>query len=173
MSNSQPNPAFIQILAKILTVGEVVTILLSLAGVTFKVMHWTYADELLMLGLAGLSSVYFLRAFQMPNPGPNAKTATEKKGLLDLLALAVLPKLSGLSMSVALIGLLFGLLHLSGAAEMLMVGTSSLLGCLAIAFLAVATNAPKYPHIIGFLYRGIPIFIVTAYAFYNLATLKV
>lgn len=173
MSNPQPTPAFVQILAKILTVGEVVTILLSLAGVTFKVMHWTYANELLMLGLSGLSGVYFLRAFQMPTPEPDTKTATEKKGVLDLLALAVLPKLGGISMSVALTGLLFGLLHLAGAAEMLMIGTSSLLGCLAIAFLAVATNAPKYPQVIGFLYRGIPIFIIAAYAFYNLATLKV
>ncbi len=171
MSTPQQNPAFVTLLSKILGFAEVVAILLSVGGLIFKAMHWTYGNELLMIGMSSLAGVYFLRAFQAPpagTPQPTQQTP-EKKGFIELLAVSIVPKLGWIAMAVCLDGFLFALLHLSGAAEMLLIGTSTLLASIAVAFVAVSTNASKYPRLIGFLYRGVPVFLLTAYAFYNLS----
>ena len=85
--------------------------------------------ELLMLSMTGLAGYYFISAFFM----------IEIKGVISALAL----KLFSIASSVCLIGLLFTILHLTGGANMLVIGVSVMgITGLMVVYLAVTAWTP-------------------------------
>jgi len=90
-------------------------------GIVLKLLHWPGGNIALVLSLMLLSLFYFAASYFLYNPtqmvvvdGYSYKQTSTKKALLAVI--------TGMSMPVALIGLLFRLMHWPGAAVMLLVG---------------------------------------------------
>src|SRR5436190_8350702 len=104
-----------------LSILEKIAVVVALLGIGFKYLHLAGGNEMLMLGLSGLAGVYFMFAYKPPE-----KTDQEEKpGFATLLIATILPKVSWIACSVLTIGVLFGVLNLSGSAEMLMIGVAA------------------------------------------------
>ncbi len=106
-------------------------------GLVLRYVQAPGGSILLLIGLANLSIVYYLRAFAPvaaaePSPGfayDYESVSTSSAGIfLDF----VLIKVAGITSAVALIGILFKLLFWNGSAVMLLVGTLTLVGVVAI-----------------------------------------
>lgn len=123
----------IKALPKILFVGEMICLLVIVAALMFKLMHWAGADAGLMVSLLTLASVYFLSAFTMVDSKPSDKPM----GILDLLP-TIVGKVLFIGLAAYCVGFLFGILRLVGADQQLLVGLLSLaLGTLLAMALAL------------------------------------
>jgi hypothetical protein len=160
---STPTPGFISALAKILVIGEIIAFLLTLAGALLKYLQSPGGAEFLMIGLSSLAGVYFLRAFMLPSAGV---PGNNKRDFLDLLGLTILPKASGIASAVALIGILFTILHLNGAADQLMVGVFALFATVLLSLFYLISRPDSAGHLKSWLIRTVPIFLVGLYFFY-------
>jgi hypothetical protein len=93
---------------KIESALALLVILSSLA----KVFHLPFADEMTMITMSSLAMYYFLSAY-LPSPIAN---------LYAIIAWKVI----GIGCSVCIIGMLFGFLHMPGAANMLVIGVPTI-----------------------------------------------
>jgi hypothetical protein len=91
---------------------ELILTALVLAGAVLNYTGTSQGAELLMITMSILATFYFVSAYT-PLPG---------SGLLVIVATKVI----GIASSVCVIGLLFTALHLTGSANMLMIGISAL-----------------------------------------------
>jgi hypothetical protein len=126
------------ILPKITKWTEILGIIVSLGGVSFKILHLPGANELLMVGMMTLSSTYFISGFIMIPVPDNGKPKT----FADLLP-TILRKLMYIALAVYLIGFLFTILHLEGANEMLIIGVGSLIICTAVSMALILGNRER------------------------------
>jgi hypothetical protein len=85
---------------------------LVIVSAIFRIMHWAGGAELLLISMSSLAAYYFLSAY-FPSPVEN---------LFAIIAW----KLIGINSSVCVIGILFSLLHMPGATNMLMIGVIGL-----------------------------------------------
>jgi hypothetical protein len=122
----------VKILPKLLTGSEILGLILSVTGYGFKVLHLAGADQMLMIGLMTLATTYFLSGFVLV-PAPDD---SKQKSFVDLMPV-VLRKILYIGLSVFLVGFLFGLLHLAGANEMLLMGIGTLLSGTLLAMVLV------------------------------------
>jgi hypothetical protein len=120
------------ILPKITKWTEILGIIVSLIGVALKILHLQGAIEVLMLGMMTISSTYFISGFIMVAVPDDGKPKT----FADLLP-TILRKLIYISLSIYLVGLLFVILHLAGANEMLIIGVGTLVICTAISMVLI------------------------------------
>jgi hypothetical protein len=111
-----------------------------IVSAVFQMMHWAYGAKLLMISISSLAVYYFLSAY-LPSPIEN---------LFAIIAW----RLVGINSSVCVIGILFGFLHLSGAADMLVIGAIGLF-ISGIAFLFFAMRQWSY--------RFLPLFVRIAF----------
>jgi hypothetical protein len=102
-------------------------------------LHFTGGANLLMIGLSALAGAWYLYAFA-PVPRSDDQ-APPRRDFFSLLVTTMLPKILGIAGSVNLFGILFYLLHMPGATEMLWVGSVS--GGLATLILIVAVWSGK------------------------------
>lgn len=102
-------------------------LLLALAGLglLFKALAWPGGDLFLLTGLAILSSVYFCGGYWQTASGSTP-----------------IRVFSGIAFSIAIIGLLFKLLHWPGAAVELLVGIGASLITTVLAGLASRSTSP-------------------------------
>lgn len=157
-----PVPPF---LMKLLRPGEIVALAVTIAGVALKYLQLNGADEFIMIGLSTLAGVYFLTGFLPP---VQTKGDGGNLGFGELFASTILPKVSWIACSVTLIGLLYGLLHLPGSGEMLMIGCSVLSISILASGYFIATGSEQAPALMNILYRSAPICIFGIYMFMNL-----
>lgn len=150
---------------KILGPLEILAISGAFAGVALKYSGLPGGDEVLMLSLSSLSAVYFLTAFKPP-----AETSSTERpqGFVDLLVRTIMPKATWIACSVAVIGVLFAILHLHGAREQLMVGCAALASSVVISLYFIATGSDDTSGLVKILYRAAPILVMALYMFMNL-----
>lgn len=128
-------------MAKVLPAIEIAALVCIIAGSTFKILHLTGANMLLLIGLSSLAGAWYLMAF-MPAPpvDDEMNTPSPPKGFFDLLLATILPKLMGIAGAVSIIGILFHLLHLPGDGPMLLIGSSTCAAATAIFLFALLTG---------------------------------
>jgi hypothetical protein len=98
-----------------------VEILLTFLVIVSAVLNFyrvSGSQEALMITMSLLSSFYFISAY----------FPSETKGILALIAIKVI----GVASAVCITGLLFAILHLVGASQMLLIAVTSLVGTLLI-----------------------------------------
>lgn len=105
---------FQQSLAKILSIIIYASLAFAVLGILLKTQYQSAGDTILMVSLSALAGALFLSAF-MPVNIP--------EGLKPDLYSIIIYKVIYIGSSVAVIGILFTLLHLNGAPNMLLVGS--------------------------------------------------
>lgn len=111
----------------------------------------------LQISLSGLAGVYFLMAHRPPVAPPTE----EKKGFADLLSLTILPKVLWIGCAVGAIGILFHLLQLEGAREMLVIHAAS--GGIGIGMFLAVRQSGSSGALTPVLYRAVPLLLISVY----------
>lgn len=120
------------------------------------------AQELLMVAMATLSIAFFLNIripFETERPGDASW------GFREMLTYLVLPKIMWISASVSVIGILFHILGLKGALEMLFIGGTSLFFAIGIFGILLLTGSEDLKIYQRILLRIIPVAIIAIYLF--------
>jgi hypothetical protein len=125
------NP-IIKLLPKILVWTELAGIIITVAGMLFKVFNYTGFGSLLMVGIMTLATTYFLSAYTVVE----LPQSNEKSSFADLLPL-ILRKVMFIGLAVYWVGFLFAILHLKGANEMITIGMGTLVIGAAVAMVLV------------------------------------
>jgi len=153
------------ILTKYLPWGERFFLVASFIGL---VLHFMNAgSQVMFMSLTGLAMVYFLYPYRpLETPGSD-----QKQGFTELLAFTIVPKVSWISCSVCVIGILFYLLNYEGAKQMLFIGSSTLSFILVIIAIFFVTGVKNVNALVFILYRAVPVVFVCLYIFlkYGLA----
>lgn len=145
------------LIRKILFPLEFVSLLVTIVGIYLSNL------EILMIGMATLAAVYFVRAFTPPELGDNGG---KQRGLFDLLAGVIAMKVAWIASSVAIIGALFTILHLTGAEKQLLIGVVSLATSIIIMGIYVVIK-PDGSRLFPVLYRAVPVCLFAIYMMMN------
>lgn len=147
------------ILNKILWPVEIMSLLITITALAIA----NY--ELLTIGMSTLAVVYFLSGY-VPNSQPGREQGEKpKQDFFDLLATSICVRMTWISCSVTLIGALFGLLHLNGAQEMLMIGCLALIATVLIMSIYSLTRNGSV--LMPLFYRAVPVGVFGIYMFMN------
>lgn len=111
----------------------------------------------LQISLSGLAGVYFLMAYRPPAPLPEG----EKKGFAQLLSQTILPKILWIGCAVGAIGIMFYLLQLEGAREMLLIHAAS--GGIGVGMFLAFRQTSDSQTLTPVLYRAIPLLLISVY----------
>lgn len=122
-------------------------------------------DNVLMFSLLTLAAVFFLTTYAPP-PVPNDKNAP--MSWKELLAYRVSIKVLGLASAMATIGILFYLLKFEGFQQMLLMGTIALAAGGVIVGIVIVAGIKHVNFLIPYLYRAVPLFLISAYILYEL-----
>jgi hypothetical protein len=144
----------VKILPKLLKGIEILSLILSVIGYVFKVLHLAGANEMLMIGLLTLASAYFLSGFVFVPVLDNG----QPKALADLLPV-MLRKILYIGLAVFLTGFLFALLHLAGANEMLLIGVGSLLGGTVLSMVLILGKRERMATLQAPLIRSVVVLV--------------
>ncbi|HQQ81719.1 MAG TPA: hypothetical protein PLX35_06665 [Cyclobacteriaceae bacterium] len=132
---------FAGLFAKILPVVEKAALIAVTAGAVFKIMHYTGANMLLLIGLSALAGTWYLMAFSPKPPSEEeSNTPPEPKDFFSLLLSTILPKIMGIGGAVTVIGILFYLLHMPGSTPMLLVGSCTCAAATLILVFALSSG---------------------------------
>jgi hypothetical protein len=135
----------------------------TLVGAMFMYQKLDGGPEILMIFMSILAVVYFLKSYdRVSSAGDSAP-----RGFIDLLALTIIPKTSGIACAVGINGVLFSILKLNGAMEMLMIGTTVLSVAVVLSLIFILTRPNSSGHLVQWLYRSVPILLISAYFFYG------
>jgi hypothetical protein len=159
------NP-FIEKLVPFLAAAEIAALVLTAVGLILQYYQLPNGAECVMLGGSALAIVYFLMAY-LPQAGTEATTEVIPRGFSYLLYTTILPKIAFISCSIAVVGLLFGLLHLTGAHQMLTIGASTLLLSCLICGIAILMNNQNLKQLRGPLLRALPLALMAIYWLYT------
>lgn len=152
-------------LFKILGTLEMLALAAVIVAIALKYLQLPGGDEILMIGMSVLAMTYFLMAYKPPVP---TNSQQERRGITHLFVDTILPKVTWTGCTIAVIGSLFGILHLQGAGQMLMVGTSVLIVCILLSVYFIATGSDQTSGLMGILYRAAPLCIFGIYVYMNL-----
>jgi hypothetical protein len=111
-----PNPEFQSSLRKILTLALYASVAVGILAALMKMQQYAAGDSLLTIALSATSGVFFLSAYIPVQHSESLKP--------DFYA-TILFKVLYIGSSVMVIGILFTLLHLHGAQEMMLIGVSA------------------------------------------------
>jgi hypothetical protein len=150
-------PQFAQRLYRYLEQAEL--ILLAILGASLVARYLQMNGHLtgLQISLSGLAGVYFLMAYRPPPPLPEG----EKKGFAQLFSLTILPKALWIGCAVGAIGILFYLLQLEGARQMLLIHAAS--GGLGIGIFFAFRQTSDSQTLTPVLYRAVPLLLISVY----------
>jgi hypothetical protein len=116
---------------KVFSSLEKFSVVLSIIGLTFKLLLWKGGDFILIISLAFLSMVYFLGSyFQRPILSRQQQQATTTSAITALLKI-----FSGTAFSTVIVGLLFRLLFWKGSFVLLTAGMVATICILLWAFI--------------------------------------
>ncbi len=122
------------------------------------------SQSLQVVSLIGLSIVFFLGAYQ---PSTIVPEEGEKWGMPELFQLVIVPKVLGIGMAVACMGILFKIIdnNPKGSAQMLLLGGGTSAIAITIALVGLLTNVKHIQSIVPKLYRAVPIAAAALYLF--------
>lgn len=153
--------SFITLLrTKILPNVHLIALIVSVFGLGFLLLRYPGANELLMIGLSTLAGVSFLMAFMMLQI-----PSTCNPNLYSF----ILYKLIHIASSVTLIGILFALLKLKGADQMLLMGCGALGVSLLFSAALMGINRDNQVVLKSPLFRSFPLLIVGVYFMHQLS----
>lgn len=152
----QEQPAsFIALLQKkILPNVQHVALLISLTGLAFRILHYSGADQLLMIGFSTLAMSYFLMAF-MPMHIP--------VGCKPDVYTTMVYKIIYIGCSVAAIGILFQFLNLNGASELLRIGSAATGVAMIAAVILIARKNDNWVVLKNAIIRGAGLLLISIY----------
>lgn len=129
--------------------------IVTLAGIGLWVAGYAHYQGLLVMGMVTLAAVYFLFSYQPPKT-----EALSVRGKLGM-------RLLHIAASVAAVGVLFTLLPLEGAANMLAVGSASLVlaTLFTLSILRASASAPERALLRAGLLRTAMITCLSVYLF--------
>lgn len=154
--------SFVSRLRNFILIGERLFLAGTILGCAFKYLNYP-ANDILFFSLVGLATVFFLGAF-LPGDvsGPTENDTESKMGFVDLLMKTILPKVAGVGMAVAVIGILFGLMRMPGAVQMLLIGGTT---CGLVTLLAGygVVKGDSSGVFMSMLYKTVPLFVLCFY----------
>jgi hypothetical protein len=153
MNNEQGS--FVHLLGTmILPKVQFIALGISLLGIFLYITGNEGANMLLLAGLSTLSACYFLIGFIPPVTKPDSKP--------NLYSFVVL-KIIYIALSVTLIGILFAVMQLEGADNMLLIGCSVLTIGLLISGIMLVTNHDNLIILKSPLLHGLGILLIGVY----------
>ena len=159
---------FTTLLSKvILPKVEVIAIIISSIGFLLYLLKQTGAQQLLMIGLSTLASVFFLTANTLPPAIEKTLTETTKKSFFDTL-LNFIWKIMHIALSVSVIGLLFYLLNLNGYTQMILIGTTILIIALLLSGIFIIQKNDYLLLFKAALIKGLLIAFISSTILYNI-----
>jgi len=155
--------SFVQKLFPFLNKVEIACMLALAIGLVAQYLKYP-AQSLLIVALGGLSIVFFLGAYQPPT---FVRDENEKFGMPELLQLTIAPKVLGIGMAVACIGILFKMIGVNpeGSAQMLLLGGGTSAIAIAIILIGLVTNVKHIQSLVPKLYRAVPIAAIALYLY--------
>jgi len=156
---------FMVMIFKLLNYIEILAVAATGAAFAMIYVEMSGGLELLMISMSVLASVFFLRAYQpltAPPPQPG-KENDQAKGFLELFCLVICPKVLGIGSSVTTVGILFMILKLKGAMEMLLIGCTVLPLAMAPIALYALSKPAWFGTLMPLLYRAVPLWLVGVY----------
>lgn len=139
--------SFLEKLAVAIFIGAAISWQLNIEG----------ASILIALSLGTLACVYFLRVYI---PSDIKIAEGEQLGFQELLVMQILPRVLGISMAVAIIGIQFFLLGLEGYATMIAVGGSTIAVASFIAGVLRISGTRYSETLVPTLFRALIILVV-------------
>lgn len=164
--NPRAQSGLMTLIFKAISVLEVLLVIAVVVGAGFKYLQFPGGNEILFLAMAGLATIYFLSGYRPPLVD-SEKVSAEKKGFFELFVAVIAPKFAWIGCSVVMIGVLFAIMHLKGALEMLMIGTSSLLVADLVMVIHLVTTSSPNPNVTRVLYRAVPLALLGLYVWMN------
>jgi len=128
-------------------------------GVGLVLLYLELDTNLAFISLNGIAVVYFLYAYKPPE----SKTENKPSGFVALMAFSTLPKVMWISCSISVTGIMFHLLALAGAPEMILIGLSAIGVGLFLFAIFFMTGVVDIKSNIPILSRMIPLLIVDLY----------
>ena len=150
---------------RILPTVEIICLAAVFISIVLKRYGIAGMDTVLMFSLQSLAGVFFFSAFA-PLPVPNDEGSP--MGLKELLAYTIAPKVLGIASAVATMGILFYLLGIRSYDQMLIIGASALAGGSLIVGFAIVTGIKPVNALMPFLYRAVPLVLISAYILFQL-----
>lgn len=135
-------------------------------GIVIKLLN-AGGISVVTISMAGLGIVFFLYAYR---PLEIDRREDEKFGFNELLAFTILPKVTWISSSISVIGILFYLLDLGneGYKQMLMIGGSCLLLAITLLGFLFISGVKHLNSLVPLLYRAVPLLLIDLYIFLKL-----
>lgn len=155
--------SFIQKLFPFLNKIEMACWLGLIIGLVSQYLNYP-SQSLQIVSLIGLSIVFFLGAYQ---PSKIVPKEDEKWGMPELFQLMIVPKVLGIGMAVACIGMVFKIIdnNPKGSAQMLLLGGGTCAIATTIALIGLLTNVKHIQSVVPKLYRAVPIAASALYLF--------
>jgi hypothetical protein len=148
---------FAQRLYRYLEQAELILMVILGASLVARYMQVNGHMTGLQISLSGLAGIYFLMAYRPPTPVP----ATEKKGFAALLLQTILPKVLWIGCAVGAIGIMFHLLQLEGARELLVIHAAS--GGVGVGMFLAFRQTNDSHTLTPVLYRAVPFLLISVY----------
>ncbi|MBI3219122.1 MAG: hypothetical protein HYZ44_06400 [Bacteroidetes bacterium] len=155
--------SFIQKLFPFLNKIEIACWLGLIIGFVAQYLNYP-SQSLQVVSLIGLSIVFFLGAYQ---PSNIVQEEGEKWGMPELFQLMIVPKVLGIGMAVACLGIVFKIIdnNPKGSAQMLLLGGGTCAIAITIALVGVLTKVKHVQSVVPKLYRAVPIAAAALYLF--------
>ena len=150
-------PHFAQRLYRYLEQAELILLVILTASLLGRYLQMDGHMTGLQISLSGLAGVYFLMAYRPPSPLPGG----QKKGFAQLFSETILPKVLWIGCAVGAVGIMFHLLQLEGARQMLMIHTAS--GGVGIGMFLAFRQTGDTQTLTPVLYRAIPLLLISVY----------
>lgn len=150
-------PSFSQTLFRYLEKAELILVAALAASLLARYLQMDVASTALKVSGSCLAAVYFLMAYRPPAVKPTG----EIKGMADLAATTILPKVLWIGCAVGINGIMFYLLPLPGAQQMLQI--HALAGGLGLGMFLALKNRTGAQELSPVLYRAAPILLITIF----------
>lgn len=148
---------FAQRLYRYLEQAELILLAILGASLVARYMQMDGHMTGLQISLSGLAGVYFLMAYRPPP----AVSAGENKGFAQLFSQTILPKLLWIGCAVGAIGIMFHLLQLEGAREILVIHAAS--GGIGVGMFLAFRQTSDSQALTPVLYRVVPLLLISVY----------
>jgi len=144
-------------------ITERILIGLGILGILLRMLHWPGGNIALVLSLSLLAIFYFAGSYFLFNP---TKVTTVdgidyKQASAPRVTMAIL---TGMSLPVAVIGILFKVMYWPGAAVMLLVGAITLLPFAVVALVTYSVKKEEFYKEIAF--RTVVVLLLSAAVFF-------
>ena len=152
-------PTFVTALYRLLDRLEIVFLGAAVISLLLQYAGYQPASSGLMISLTSLAVVYFLNGYKPPS----SEQTGEKKDFTALLSQTILPKVLWISCAVGTIGILFHLLNLPGAQQMLMIAAASNAFGVVLFLILSAISSTETQKLAATMYRVVPLLLICGY----------